>query len=218
MIPEGNVPLHEIYERFSNLDPDGIGRLDPFPTHEAAAEKWWAEVDRRQAHSLAKFKAALEAGQLTVKVERAGRVYEITCEQWRRHDPIFVSSIQFEIIKELGNDGLVECNGLKPFVCKSEAEKFLKSYFGLPSKVTATTRGRKPDFAWQELDSVCMQFLEQHGAFDPDDTHMPNQAALERKMTEWAEAKVGCPGWPRVPSESHIRSRVAKVLKDFRKA
>ncbi len=75
-----------------------------------------------------------------------------------------------------------------------------------PNAAPATKLGAKP-YGWPAFDAEADRLLDYYGMPGPDEPDLPNQAALERKMREWAKAK-----WGKSPSEARIRHQVRGAL------
>jgi hypothetical protein len=81
-----NIALAEAFQRYSLWY---LGDPQRFPEEQdkEVTDAWWADTLRRRSEVLSSFKAALEGGELTVKVFDAQRnmSFVITPAKWRDH-------------------------------------------------------------------------------------------------------------------------------------
>jgi hypothetical protein len=143
MIPANgdNIALAEAFQHYwlwYAEDPQ------PFPEgrDKEVTDAWWADTFQRQSEALSSFKAALEGGELTVKVfdTKKNMSFAITTAEWRDHRPFagFLSSIDEGVIKESEGDSLAKYNGLAPYIARGEFNAWFAKQKGL-----AAERGKR---------------------------------------------------------------------------
>jgi hypothetical protein len=101
--------------------------------------------------------------------------------------------------------------GLQPRIYRN-VRCIKASVIKVAAPVTGKRRGRAPKSFWPHVKTYVFNLLNEHGAPTADDPELPDQAALERKVTNLCERK----GWK--AAESTIRSRVVSYLLDWTKA
>ena len=188
MIPADgdHIALAEAFQHYSLWY---VGYTPPFPVGQdrEVTGAWWADTDPRLSGALSSFKAALEGGELTVKVFDTERnmSFAITPAEWRDHRPFadFLSSIDAGVVKKSEGDSLAKYNGLAPYVARGEFNTWFAKRKGL-----AAERGeRGPGAPATKREIVKAAMLKRWpGAIPPALTNVAVQAQIAAEPGEEA--------------------------------
>jgi hypothetical protein len=174
---------------------------------------WWTEVDGRNLKAKSVFKTYLENGSLEVRVydQNTDRELRITQAEWRDQKLTFgglLSPFDSEVISQPTGDPLADYNGWTPYIDRKDFDRWLKC-----RKKIDNRHGRiAPDYDWPSFCKEAFRLLDEEGDIDAQVDPSWNQSALEKRMASWCDKT-----WGKQPSESTVRSRVVRAMKEFRK-